>query len=76
MTNAHGRWWLSGGRCLDKCVPPAFHKLETPLSPAARYFWTVRARFKLDGVTRVTPWARIHGSGSSEFVSPIATTSE
>ena len=46
------------------------HKVETALMPAAKYFWTVRARFMLDGVTRVTPWARILGSGSSDFVAP------
>ena len=51
-------------------LPEPSHKVETPLLPAAKYFWTVRARFTLDGVTRVTPWARIHGSGSSDVVVP------
>lgn len=51
-------------------LPEPSHKVETPLLPTAKYFWTVRARFMLDGMTRVTPWARIHGSGSSDFVSP------
>ena len=35
-----------------------FHRLETPLRPQTKYFWSVRARFLLDGQTRVTPWAR------------------
>ena len=43
-------------------LPEPSHKVETPLMPAAKYFWTIRARFTLDGVTRVTPWARILGS--------------
>ena len=51
-------------------LPEPSHKLETPLLPAAKYFWTVRARFTLDGVTRVTPWARIRGSGSSDIAEP------
>ena len=33
------------------------HMLEAPLKPATRYFWTVRARYEVDGVSRVTPWA-------------------
>jgi len=33
------------------------HRLETPLVPNARYFWTVRARFALDGAARVTGWS-------------------
>lgn len=33
-----------------------FHKIEQPLEPCAKYFWTVRARFKIDGETRVTEW--------------------
>ena len=33
-----------------------FHKLEKPLEPSAWYFWTVRARFKIDGHLRVTEW--------------------
>ena len=33
------------------------HMLEAPLEPATRYFWTVRARYEVEGVSRVTPWA-------------------
>lgn len=32
------------------------HRIEEPLQPCARYAWTVRARFKLDGQPRVTEW--------------------
>lgn len=33
------------------------HSVQTALRPATRYFWTVRARFELDGRERVTEWA-------------------
>jgi hypothetical protein len=32
------------------------HHLATPLAPDTGYFWTVRARFELDGRERVTEW--------------------
>ena len=37
-------------------LPNTMHTIETSLSPATRYFWTVRARFELDGRERVTEW--------------------
>jgi hypothetical protein len=33
------------------------HKLPMRLKPNTRYFWSVRARFDLNGRTRVTDWA-------------------
>lgn len=33
------------------------HRLELPLEPCTRYQWTVRARYALDGMPRVTEWA-------------------
>jgi hypothetical protein len=33
------------------------HRLETALEPARRYFWSVRARFELDGEVYVTEWS-------------------
>lgn len=33
------------------------HRLETSLQPCARYFWSVRAHFKLDGWPRRTEWS-------------------
>ncbi len=35
----------------------ATHKVEMELKPDTRYFWSVRARFTLDGRERVTEWA-------------------
>lgn len=37
-------------------LPAPSHTLEAPLEPAARYFWTIRARFELHGETRVSEW--------------------
>jgi hypothetical protein len=36
------------------------HKIEIVLQPKTRYFWTVRARFDLDGRQRVTEWGSTH----------------
>jgi len=33
------------------------HKLETPLAPSSLYYWSVRARFDLDGKTRISEWS-------------------
>ncbi len=38
-------------------LPASPHRMELPLEPDTKYFWTVRARFDLDGQTRVSPWA-------------------
>lgn len=32
------------------------HRIETELAPGAFYYWSVRARFELDGRERVTEW--------------------
>ena len=37
-------------------LPGPQHKMEEPLLPCARYFWTVRARFLVDGKERVSEW--------------------
>ena len=42
-------------RAID--LPQAEHRISVELEPCTRYFWTVRARFELDGLTRVTEWA-------------------
>ena len=34
-----------------------FHKPAISLKPCTTYFWSVRARYDLDGRKRVTPWA-------------------
>ena len=46
------------------------HDLETPLMPDTRYFWTVRARFELDGRRRVTEWGSYRYEASDRFTSP------
>jgi hypothetical protein len=33
------------------------HRLEQDLDPDSRYFWTFRARYRLDGEPRATRWA-------------------
>jgi hypothetical protein len=33
------------------------HRLEGRLAPAARYYWTIRARFTYEGAAMVTRWA-------------------
>lgn len=33
-----------------------YYKLEEPLEPCSKYFWTIRARFEIDGKVRVTEW--------------------
>jgi len=38
----------------------AEHKMEATLEPASEYYWTVRARFKLDGKTRISPWSHYY----------------
>lgn len=37
-------------------LPEPQHTLDAPLLRNSRYFWTVRARFELDGRLRVTEW--------------------
>lgn len=38
-------------------LPAPEHRLLHPLPHHARFFWTFRARYRLDGAPRVTPWA-------------------
>lgn len=45
------------------------YSLVTPLQPCSRYFWTVRARFTLNGTRRVTEWAGAYYTAGGE-VSP------
>jgi hypothetical protein len=33
------------------------HRLEEPLQPETRYYWSMRARFRLHGKTRVSEWS-------------------
>lgn len=38
------------------------YRFPLELNPCSRYFWTVRAHFKLGGVARVTEWGGFYGS--------------
>jgi hypothetical protein len=40
----------------QKLIEPS-HRIETALEPATHYLWAVRAHFKHDGQTQVTPWS-------------------
>lgn len=51
-------------------LPEPSHTVEDPLQPSAKYFWTVRARFELDGLTRVSPWGRFRRPGTTHAVVP------
>jgi len=48
---------------------PEYH-VATPLTPDTRYFWTVRARFELDGRERVTEWGATHYMARDRLTSP------
>lgn len=41
-----------------KSLPMPAHELQKPLEPDTRYFWSVRARFELDGENRLADWSR------------------
>lgn len=52
-----GGHYVAGPRVYArKGLTEPWHRIEEPLRPCARYAWTVRARFELDGQTRVTEW--------------------
>lgn len=36
-----------------------YHRIETPLAPSKKYFWTVRACFELNGENRCTVWGAL-----------------
>lgn len=41
-------------------LPDTSHTLKVTLKKGTRYFWTVRARFELDGRERLTEWSSTH----------------
>ena len=53
-------------------LPEPRHQIETRLQPDARYFWTVRARFMLDGRERVTEWGATHFMARDRMTVPSA----
>jgi hypothetical protein len=46
------------------------HSLEQPLTRATRYFWTVRARFELNGEERLTEWGSVHFQARENLTAP------
>jgi hypothetical protein len=51
-------------------LPDTMHTIEISLSPAARYFWVVRARFKLDGRERLTEWSSTNFAVRERLTAP------
>lgn len=51
-------------------LPSTEHALEINLQADTRYFWTVRARFDLDGRTRLTEWGSTHFSVRDRITAP------
>jgi len=51
-------------------LPGNVHTIKTALSPATRYYWTVRARFDLDGRKRVTEWGSISYMVREQMTAP------
>lgn len=49
-----------------EAIGASSHRLETALEPSRRYFWSVRARFELDGRAHVTEWSRASGNALLE----------
>lgn len=50
------------------------HKLPMPLAAASKYFWTIRARFEIDGNPRVLEWGarrRAFGVVGEGWRSPV-----
>lgn len=46
------------------------HVINLSLRPDSRYFWTVRARFDLDGRSRVTEWGSTHFAVRERITAP------
>lgn len=42
--------------CSKQGLREPYYTLEIPLEPCSKYFWTIRARFKLNDKLRVTEW--------------------
>ena len=44
-----------------------YYKLDEPLEPCSKYFWTIRARFEIDSKVRVTEWGISKREGSHQI---------
>jgi len=51
-------------------LPAPAHRLEAPLEPHAHYYWTVRARFDLEGRPRATGWGSTHYQARDSMTAP------
>lgn len=51
-------------------LPQPEHAIAIMLRPESRYFWTVRARFELDGRSRVTEWGVTHYAAREKITAP------
>lgn len=51
-------------------LPKPEHTIAISLQPDRRYFWTVRARFELDGRTRLTEWGSTHFAVREKITAP------
>lgn len=51
-------------------LPLPEHAINLSLGPDSRYFWTVRARFELDGRSRVTEWGSTHFAAREKITAP------
>lgn len=50
------------------------HTVQVTLKPDTRYFWTVRARFELDGRERVTEWGTISNASPGKLAAPSTSS--
>lgn len=51
-------------------VAAAELRVEPPLAPATRYFWSVRPRFELDGRERIGEWSRLGDAPDTALAAP------
>lgn len=63
MTPGEIVYWREG-------LPNNSHTLTQSLKPDTRYFWSVRARFKLNGRERVTEWGGVNLPALEWFTAP------
>ena len=53
-----------------EALPQPVHALETPLAAHSEYYWSVRARFELDGRERVTAWGSTYYDARETWTAP------
>jgi len=58
-----------------KGLSEPYYKLEEPLEPCSNYFWTVRARFEIDGKLRITEWGISQRGGAHQIYHHIGIKS-